>query len=107
MNKFKTAMMSAALAGCMAIPSVSAGENSASFVAVDDEFATQLCVMVAKGNNIAMYAKIRARGFSMAYVRNFIRCNDESIGSFAARYGNKRVRFLLPPAGKVTIKDIG
>lgn len=61
--------------------------NAADFVATDHSKLTNLCITAAQGDKEKMRIAIRKSGYSKHYVATNIKCNDQMLIEFVAKYG--------------------
>ncbi|MBY6187341.1 DUF3718 domain-containing protein [Marinobacter hydrocarbonoclasticus] len=87
----------------------SAGANEVQFIALDNSPATRLCIAAATLKPMQLHQAIRHQGLNEKGVVRTIRCNDENIASFAARYNPDALSVQRlsahAPRGSVTIRE--
>ncbi|WP_083446015.1 DUF3718 domain-containing protein [Gallaecimonas pentaromativorans] len=78
------------------------------YVAADNSLGTQLCISAATATPIGMVMELKETHLSYHFLANNLRCNDMSVGRFAAEAGNDRVasQFLRRMKQQIEIKDV-
>lgn len=61
--------------------------NGNDIISADNSSFTDLCMAALSGNRAAMHNRIKSSGYSKAFVRNNVQCNNVSLLSFIAKYG--------------------
>ena len=108
MNTLKTAAKTTILTSLLALGALStaASAGNFNFTKADNSAATQLCYTAVRGNRPMMSREIKALGYRKSYVVDNVMCNNMSIGSFVAQYGNETMQKMIPQSTKVRVIDI-